>query len=349
MGWEAGQWKEWTCKLCACKGMSMNRHYCRRCYAPWWVKKSQVSLVEKPESTSKWEKEGMPAWLKAKKENSKPNIKPTTDLEALNKCLQLLDGMEEVGVLKESLQTKIQDVQKQDGVDPVELANAKESSKLMAEQKKYQAALDAMLLLEDYTDSVSSLEQKIKSIESRLQELAKKPAEDRMKSLQDKKAHRTRVQKDLEQKVLAATEALEELQKQEKENNTELVSIQKDIAGVMTELNLKNAIGGIQQAATEMKKDQAQESVTPTKKGETLHTASTGATPHGDPGKGRQPPGVLPKGASGEVGGGHHMPVDSMDLTMEEEKTEEDPDPANSHPVFVAVEKGRKTNRHTEY
>ena len=170
-----------------------------------------------------------------------------------------------------------------------------------------------------------------------------------MKSLQDKKAHRTRVQKDLEQKVLAATEALEELQKQEKENNTELVNIQKDIAGVMTELNLKNAIGGIQQVATDMKKEQAQESVTPTKKGETMHTASTGATPQGDPGKGKQPPGVLPKGASGEVGGGHHMPVDTMDLTMEEEKTEEDPDPANSHPVFVAVEKGRKTNRHTEY
>ena len=327
----------------------MNRHYCRRCYAPWWVKKSQVSLVEKPESTSKWEKEGMPAWLKAKKENAKSNTKPTTDLEALNKCLQLLDGMEEVGVLKESLQTKIQDVQKQDGVDPVELANAKESSKLMSEQKKYQAALDAMLHLEDYTDSVSSLEQKIKSIESRLQELAKKPAEDRTKSLQDKKAHRTRVQKDLEQKVIAATEALEELQKQEKENNTELASIQKDIAGVMTELNLKNAIGGIQQAATEVKKEQTQENVTPVKKGDALQTASTGATPHGDPGKGKQPPGVLPKGAPGEAGGGHHMQVDTMDLTVDEEKTEEDPDPANSHPVFVAVEKGKKTNRHTEY
>ena len=252
-------------------------------------------------------------------------------------------------MLKESLQTKIQDVQKQDGVDPVELANAKESSKLMSEQKKYQAALDAMLHLEDYTDSVSSLEQKIKSIESRLQELAKKPAEDRMKSLQDKKAHRTRVQKDLEQKVNAATEALEELQKQEKENNTELASIQKDIAGVMTELNLKNAIGGIQQAATEVKKEQTQQSVTPIKKADVLQTASTGATPQGDPGKGKQPPGVLPKGASGEAGGGHHMQVDTMDLTVDEEKTEETPDPSNSHPVFVAVEKGRKTNRHTEY
>ena len=43
------------------------------------------------------------------------------------------------------------------------------------------------------------------------------------------------------------------------------------------------------------------------------------------------------------------MPVDTMDLTMDEEKTEETPDPANSHPVFVAAEKGKKTNRHTEY
>ena len=236
MGWGSwGQWRqEWTCYQCNCKGNSYNRSTCRRCKAVWWSYKEIVLEDNQGEVASRAQAKGKGGVPKVP-----PTQKPKQDKkEVLTNCLLCLGDMDEMEDLRDVLQNKVNQIQGEDFAkeQEKELKAAKELSKLMERQSSLQKAITSLKDFQDCGHMVTDMEAKLEQLEKEIKEKTKKPAEERIRSLQDKKAHKVKIQEKLNKELQTARQALEDLQEKDKENKKELSSIQAELSKAMEEI-----------------------------------------------------------------------------------------------------------------
>ena len=159
MEWKfSGQWQEWTCNICSCKGIPYSKSHCKRCNAPWWAKSKPNVPSSKGESAlNKWEA-GMPQWMKG----SKPGVstKPADKKETLTRCLQILGEFGDLDETRDMIQKKLREVTGEDPAEKVqkELEEAKELSKLMAKQARLQKAIDSLKDMEDCQSELDAIQ-----------------------------------------------------------------------------------------------------------------------------------------------------------------------------------------------
>ena len=253
MGWGFVQWKwEWTCKHCKCKGNPYSKEKCKRCKAAWWTKPEVNPQDNKGEVVpSKWDA-GYPAWMKGEKPPGQNGTKKAPPVEStleesitsIQNVLEMLGEEEEV--VKGGLQKKLETLQKQ---KPKELED-KEMAAQLEEHKKHLQKLDAAIAqlqgvpgcqenLQQLQDSKAALEQTIK-------EKSKKPAEERLRSLQDKKNHRSKLLQDLSKDIKDKEESLMELKEKEREQTKELQQINKELKQVMTEVTNEQDVNSLE-------------------------------------------------------------------------------------------------------
>ena len=246
MGWSfGGQWRrEWTCGSCNCKGNSYNRATCRRCHTSWW---EGVPRDAKKENPSKWAN-GMPQWLRPKvqKEPKEPKT-PTeespkeTQLElqisSIQSCLEVLGEEEED--TRAALQTKLEVLKAQQPEEPEDSVRAREVSELKKRQVALEKALVPLKGVPGCEEEVTQMETRLEGIRASIKEKTKKPAEDRMRSLQDKKAHKVKSLMALDTEIEQAEKTLSDLREKEREMSKELKVLGKELTSVMKELDLK--------------------------------------------------------------------------------------------------------------
>ena len=257
MGWGAGQWKEWTCEHCSCKGNPYSKHYCKRCNAPWWVKPKPNVPSSKGESASnKWEA-GMPQWMKGQKPGA--NTKPADKKETLTRCLQILGDFQDMEETKIAIQCKLREVAGEDTAKDAqkELEEAKELSKLMAKQTSLQKAIDSLKEAGEFQEEVEAMQEKLDLLEQTIKEKTKKPAEERIRSIQDKRAHRIKIQEKLDKELEAAEETLKDLREKDADNKEELSSLSEELDTAMVELRLTMDAAKVAKISQELAKESA--------------------------------------------------------------------------------------------
>ena len=240
MGWSfGGQWRrEWTCVACNCKGNNYNRVKCKRCFTPWW---GEVQKDPKKETPSKWAN-GMPGWLKSKpaketpKEDAKePQIKQK--ISSIQSCLEVLG--EEEKEARDSLTKKLEELKAQEPEEPEDSVRAKEVSELKKKQHALEQALAPLKGVEGCEEAVGHLETSLQNIKASIKEKTQKPAEERMKSLHDKKTHKIKAIKALDTEIEDAEKALKELKKKEEDLSKEVRALTSEMMLVMKELSLE--------------------------------------------------------------------------------------------------------------
>lgn len=240
MGWGEGRWQwkwEWECKHCGCRGNYYNRETCRRCKTPWW--KQPVQPVSKVAVQGVWN-QGMPAWLKEKR-NPEPEKKGTEQEEggagqitAILNCIEALG--EEEGDLLETLTKKLEQLKTQGGGGEPVQDPEKELAALRKRVARLGTAITSLEEIEDCAKMVQDMMEQKKRMEERIADMTKKPAEERYRSLQDKKAHRQKLQQNLAQELQEVREKLESLELKSSENSKELEELDKEMKLVKKEM-----------------------------------------------------------------------------------------------------------------
>lgn len=214
----------------------MQRVRCKRCYAPWWetakLRDNKGALV------NKWAN-GAPAWLKEPKPQASATKEESTtskNISSIQKCLEILG--EEESELRQGLQQKLQGLKEQQPKQQEELEVAKEVSALMKEQQNMEQAIASLKGVSGCEEFITHMSARLTEMESKIRDMTKRPAEERLRSLQDKKNHRIKVLKSLDQDLESAREKLEALQEKEKEHSKELDKINAELKQVMKELNI---------------------------------------------------------------------------------------------------------------
>ena len=200
----------------------------------WWSYKEIVLEDNQGEVASR---------AQAKGKRGVPKVPPTQrpkqdKKEVLTNCLLCLGDMDEMEDLKEVLQNKVNQIQGEDFAKEQEreLKAAKDLSKLMERQSSLQKAITSLRDFQDCGHMVADMEAKLEHLEKEIKEKTKKPAEERIRSLQDKKAHKVKIQEKLNKELQTARQVLEDLQEKDKENKKELSSIQTELSKAMEEI-----------------------------------------------------------------------------------------------------------------
>ena len=244
MGWGyRGQWRrEWNCKVCSCKGIPYSLSRCKKCHTPWW-EATQEDISAHP--WGKWAN-GMPSWMKRPKDPKEPKVEGTTStnaqIMAIQESLEKLQeslGEEESEATRE-LQEKLETLKTQTAKE-TDQDKRKELESLKKEQKKIQSAIENMKEISGCEAALQQMETRLEEVETVIRQKEKKPAQERLRSLQDKKNYRKMAMMELSKEIEAAEKGLRELQEKEKEHSKELEKINSDMREARKELSTEDS------------------------------------------------------------------------------------------------------------
>ena len=209
---------------------------CKRCYSPWW---ENAKPKDKGDPSNKWAN-GAPTWLKEKSLGTatKEQSNTSQDITSIQNCLEILG--EEESETRAGLQKKLEALKSQRPKEEEELESQKEIAVLMERQKTMETAMETLKKLGDSEEMVENLVGRMAALEAQIQEKTKKPTEERMRSLQDKRSHRLKILRALDTDIEKAEEHLASLKSKEEEHTTELRKINADLSKVMKELNIED-------------------------------------------------------------------------------------------------------------
>ena len=145
---------------------------------------------------------------------------------------------EEEQDLRDKLNDKLKQIQAQKSLGRGEGEPVRDLAILKEEQLKLQTAITSMQALEGCQHLIVELEARKMELDCIIQEMTKKPAEERLRSLQDKRSHREKIIKDLDKDIQEKSTVLDALKDKEREHTLDLQSIKKEINSVMKELKM---------------------------------------------------------------------------------------------------------------
>ena len=285
---------------------------CKRCNTPWWE-----TGPRKPQThpMGKWAN-GAPAWMKNQSEG-KDTLEVSAQVKNIQQTLDIL-GEEENEVTR-ALREKMNAL-KLESPEILDQDKKKELEALKKEHKHLQTALSSM---EDVTcceHIVENMKARLAAIDATIKEKNKKPAQERVRSLQDKKQHRETAIKTTSSEIEAAKKRLEELEEKERDQQKEMKQIQAELEEATRELAGLQLDQKPQSEKTEQRGEEEVMEPPPTKRGRVETQDPPTDSPMGGEG------GVTKEGMS-EASKGRISPDAVVDAPMEamsEESTKEE-------------------------
>ena len=109
--------------------------------------------------------------------------------------------------MKNMLKSKLEELKAHQPKEEEELETAKELSALMKDQQNMESATSSLKEIGGCRQMLERPTSRMEEVGSRIRGKTKRPVEERMRSLQEKKAYRVELQKKLERQAAAAEEA----------------------------------------------------------------------------------------------------------------------------------------------